>query len=252
MARQQRVHGIFFSSVDKHAVPTAPPVPVPPPAPPPGVPWVAGAGVGLPSWTWPPLLDPLQTAAEPTLAQHHRPGMEEGPPRDTEPSPRQLPLPPPEPPPLPLVTTETVVPPVLGSTVPTVSGQRGRSSTNQNETNILTHRPRRSTANYSLEIYARNGLGSRKMDSGNGCAVAENPATVTRSSGQTTCDAGGDDGAMLEADKECSETEHQTDDEEVTMMMVVMRTMMMKMRRRTRIRRRRSKERSGMRWKRAT
>ena len=54
------------------------------------------------------------------------------------------------------------------------------------------------------------------MDSGNGCAVAENPATVTRSSGQTTCDAGGDDGAVLEADKECSETEHQTDDEEVT------------------------------------
>ena len=27
---------------------------------------------------------------------------------------------------------------------------------------------------------------------------------------------GGDDGAMLEADKECSETEHQTDDEKVT------------------------------------
>ena len=54
------------------------------------------------------------------------------------------------------------------------------------------------------------------MDSGNGYAVAENPATVTRSSGQTTCDAGGDNGAMLEADKECSETEHQTDDEEVT------------------------------------
>ena len=105
---------------------------------------------------------------------------------------------------------------MLGSTVPTGSGQRGRSSTNQNETNILTHRPRRSTANYSLEIYARNGLGPRKMDSGNGCAVAENPAKVTRSSGQTTCDAGGDDGAMLEADKECSETEHQTDDEEVT------------------------------------
>ena len=54
------------------------------------------------------------------------------------------------------------------------------------------------------------------MDSGNGCLVAENPATVTRSSGQTTCDAGGDDGAMLVADKECSETEHQTDDKEVT------------------------------------
>ena len=54
------------------------------------------------------------------------------------------------------------------------------------------------------------------MDSGNGCVVAKNPATVTRSSGQTTCDAGGDDGAMLEADKECSDTEHQTDDEEVT------------------------------------
>ena len=71
---------------------------------------LAGAGVGLPLVTWPPLLDPRRTAAEPTLAQHHRPGMEEGPPRDTEPSPRQLPLPPPEPPPLPLVITETVVP----------------------------------------------------------------------------------------------------------------------------------------------
>ena len=86
------------SSVDKHAVPTVPPVPVPPPAPPPAMPWVAGAGVGLPSVTWSPLLDPRRTAAEPTLAQHHRPGMEERPPRDTEPSPRQLPLPPPEPP----------------------------------------------------------------------------------------------------------------------------------------------------------
>ena len=31
-----------------------------------------------------------------------------------------------------------------------------------------------------------------------------------------TCDAGGDDRAMLEADKECSEIEHQTDGEEVT------------------------------------
>ena len=50
------------------------------------------------------------------------------------------------------------------------------------------------------------------MDSGNGCVVAENPAMVTRSSGEMTCDAGGDDGAMLEGDEECSETEHQTDD----------------------------------------
>ena len=58
-------------------------------------------------------------------------------------------------------------------------------------------------------------LAHAKWTSGNGCVVAENPTTVTRSSGQMTCDTGGDDGAMLEADEECSETEHQTDGEEI-------------------------------------
>ena len=98
------------------------------------------------------------------------------PPKFPTPSAPPLPLPPPELPPALLVAGAGVEPPTPALASPTLTQittahaaptQQDRQCRHLTEHTPLIQRPRRTTANYSTEIYARNGQGPRVADSTN-------------------------------------------------------------------------------------
>ena len=145
------------------------------------------------------------------------------PPKLPTPSAPPLPLPPPEPPPALLVAGAGVDPPtpVLASPALTQNATAPAAPTQQDsyrqcrhitESTPLIQRPRRATANYSTEIYARNGQGPRVADSTNRRKVDQYHESVSEA----------DLGEQLRSRDEqgangrqavCTEKEDETDDQ---------------------------------------